>query len=175
MATLHGGHYHDHNPHSGGHGSDNIGHQDGNSGSNAQDMLFAGGTHYAAAASLSADISHTSSSSDIIDGSAHSAAAGVEASQGHELAAVASSHDTFVFSGGGGQAVVLDASQGDVLVQIAHNINGLDIQSAADVAARVTNVNGSAVVDLGHGDTLTLHGVTADEVHHDPSAFFTIH
>ena len=35
-------------------------------------------------------------------------------------------HDTFVFTGGGGQDVVMDFKQGDDVLQIARNINGLN-------------------------------------------------
>ena len=82
--------------------------------------------------------------------------------------------DTFVFTGGGGQDVVMDFKPGDDVLQIARNINGLDISNASDVAARVLDVGGNAVIDLGNGDTVTLMNVNAQDVHNNPNAFFVI-
>jgi hypothetical protein len=62
---------------------------------------------------------------------------------------------------------------GDML-QIQQNINGLHITSAADVAAHVTDVDGNAVVTLGH-ESITLVGIKADDVQHNPTGYFTIH
>ena len=84
-------------------------------------------------------------------------------------------HDTFVFSGGGGRDVVMDFHEGDIL-QIQRNINGLHVTSPADLAHLVhSDSAGNAVIDLGHGDTITLVDVKAQEVHADPSAFIKIH
>jgi len=82
--------------------------------------------------------------------------------------------DTFVFTGGGGQDLVMDFQKGLDTLQIARNINGLDIASADDLAARVTSVDGKAVIDLGNGDSITLQGVSAADVQADPDAFFTV-
>jgi Ca2+-binding RTX toxin-like protein len=82
--------------------------------------------------------------------------------------------DTFVFTGGGGQDVVMDFKPGDDVLQIARNINGLDIGNASDVAARVLDSGGNAVIDLGNGDTVTLMNVNAQDVHNNPNAFFVI-
>ena len=82
--------------------------------------------------------------------------------------------DTFVFTGGGGSDVVLDFESGSDMLQIASDINGTGVASAEDVAARATTVGGNAVVDLGHGDTLTLVGVTAVDIQADPNSYFTV-
>jgi Ca2+-binding RTX toxin-like protein len=82
-------------------------------------------------------------------------------------------NDTFAFSGGGGHDVVMDFSDGDIL-QIAKNINGLHVTSAADLAARVTDHDGNAVIDLGHGDTITLVGIKAEDIHHNPEGYFSV-
>jgi len=159
MATLHGGAYDDH-PDNGNHygeyknASDLIAHQ-----ASTDSGLFGNSAH----STLADSAVHGAHghSSDIVDA--------------HHGADVSVGTESFVFSGGGGQNVVMNLADHASVVQIASNINGLDIQSAADVASRVSEVNGKAVVDLGHGDTLTLHGVTADEIHHDPGSFFTVH
>ena len=82
-------------------------------------------------------------------------------------------HDEFLFNGGGGNDVILDFEDGD-LVRIAKNINGSGITSADQVAKHVSDDGGHAVVDFGHGDTVTLVGVSADDVHADPSKYFLV-
>jgi hypothetical protein len=67
----------------------------------------------------------------------------------------------------------MDLEHGD-LIRIAKNINGSDITSAKQLAGRVHDDGGHAVVDLGHGDTITLVGVSAHEVDADPSKFFVV-
>ena len=82
-------------------------------------------------------------------------------------------HDTFVFNSNGGQNVVMGFHQGDML-QIQQNINGLSIGSAADVAAHVQDHGGNAVITLGN-ETITLVGVKAEDIHQNPSGYFTVH
>ena len=93
---------------------------------------------------------------------------------GDDVLAGGTGRDAFVFAGGGGQDVVLDFKVGEDVLQIARNVNGTGIASAADVAARVTDAHGSAVIDLGHGDTVTLAGVTAEQVSSNPNAIFVV-
>jgi hypothetical protein len=38
----------------------------------------------------------------------------------------------------------------------------------------VTDAHGSAIVDLGHGDTVTLVGMTADQVTNNANAIFVV-
>ena len=78
-------------------------------------------------------------------------------------------------AGGGGQDVVLDFKAGEDVLQISRNINGLKVTDAADLAARVTDQHGDAVIDLGHGDSITLKGVSAADIHNHPNDFFVIH
>ena len=69
---------------------------------------------------------------------------------------------------------MLDFDAGHDMLQIASDINGTGVTSADDLAARTTTVNGNAVVDLGNGDSLTLVGVTAEDVQSDPNSYFTV-
>jgi Ca2+-binding RTX toxin-like protein len=82
-------------------------------------------------------------------------------------------NDLFIFNGGGGSDLILDFEEGHDLVRIEKGINGLDIHSASDLAAHVSQDGANAVVDLG-GDTITLVGVSADDIQHDPSKFFQV-
>jgi hypothetical protein len=78
-----------------------------------------------------------------------------------------------VFNSNGGQNVVMGFSDGDIL-QIQHNMNGLSIATAADVASHVQDHGGNAVITLG-SESITLIGVKAEDIHHNPSGYFTIH
>jgi hypothetical protein len=62
---------------------------------------------------------------------------------------------------------------GDIL-QIQKNINGLHIAAPTDLLSHVTDVGGNAVITLGH-ETITLIGVKAEDVHNNPSGYFTVH
>ena len=82
--------------------------------------------------------------------------------------------DVFVFTGAGGQDVILDFAKGQDIVQIAPGINGEAIYSAADVASHVADSPHGAVVTLGAGDTITLVGHTAAEIQANPDQFFVV-
>ena len=78
--------------------------------------------------------------------------------------------DTFVFQGGGGSDAVPDFEVDHDIVRVQQGINGLAINSPEDIASLVFEDGGNAVIDFGNGDTLTLVGVSADDVQApDPS------
>ena len=95
------------------------------------------------------------------------------AGDGNDTMISGSGSDRFEFHSDGGQNVVMGFHDGDML-QIERNMNGLNINSAADVAAHVQDVHGSAVIQLGN-ETITLVGVKAEDIHNNPSGYFTIH
>jgi Ca2+-binding RTX toxin-like protein len=83
-------------------------------------------------------------------------------------------NDAFVFSSGGGRDLVMDFQDGDIL-QIQRNINGLHVHDASDLMCRIhSDRDGNAVIDLGHGDSITLVDVDADDVKADPNSFIKI-
>jgi Ca2+-binding RTX toxin-like protein len=82
--------------------------------------------------------------------------------------------DVFLFSGGGGQDVILDFSAGNDLLQIVHNVNGTGIASPDDLVGRVCDSEFGATIDLGQGDSVTLANVRAEDVEADPSAYVSI-
>ena len=104
-----------------------------------------------------------SSGNDVIAGGA-----------GNDTLSGGSGHDVFVFAGGGGQDVVLDFHPGSDLLQIAQNINGLSVTSASDLADHISSVNGNTVIDLGNGDSVTLVGVNAQQVHDHPDSYIVV-
>ena len=59
------------------------------------------------------------------------------------------------YQGGGGSDVVLDFDVDHDMVQIQQGINGLAVNSAADIAGLVSDDGGNALIDFGNGDTLT--------------------
>jgi Ca2+-binding RTX toxin-like protein len=82
--------------------------------------------------------------------------------------------DQFFFHGGAGRDVILDLEAGLETVMMNKGINGLPINSAADLAGLVQDEGGNAFLDFGNGDTLTLVGVSAKDVQSDPGKFFTV-
>jgi Ca2+-binding RTX toxin-like protein len=142
---------------SGGNGNDTLVGGTGNddlSGGNGNDTLSGGTGH---------DVLNGGAGNDILDGGAHA-----------DTLIGGAGDDTFVFTGGGGQDVVMDFTVGDDILQIAQNINGTGIASADDLTSRLTQVGSDTVVDLGNGDTITLHNVNADDVTSDPSHYFSV-
>lgn len=74
------------------------------------------------------------------------------------------SDDTFYFESGFGHDVVVDFSIGDDVLAIkAGTYGGSQINSLADIASRVVNVNGTAVIQLGT-DSITLEGISANQL-----------
>jgi hypothetical protein len=77
-----------------------------------------------------------------------------------------------VFTGGAGNDVILDFEEGIDLIRISKGINGLGLMSADDLAAHVhADHDGNAVIDLSHGDVITIVGVAAEDLRADPSQF----
>ncbi|PKR54541.1 hemolysin expression modulating protein, partial [Thalassospira marina] len=93
---------------------------------------------------------------------------------GDDLLVGGAGHDNFVFSGGGGNDVVLDFQVGEDMLSISKGINDTDISSADDVAARATQDGANTVVDLGNGDSITLNNVDVDDVQDHPDHFFNV-
>jgi Ca2+-binding RTX toxin-like protein len=94
---------------------------------------------------------------------------------GDDALVAGTGHDTFVFGSGGGRDVVMDFQDGDVL-QIQKNINGLNVSTARDLVDHIqSDADGNAVLNLGQGDSVTLVGVKAEDVQHNPSAFIKVH
>ena len=90
---------------------------------------------------------------------------------GSALIETTGSHETIF--GEAGNDVVMNFHDGDIL-QIEKNINGLHVTSAADLVSHVHDDGGNAVITLG-SETITLIGVKADDIHHNPSGYFTVH
>lgn len=99
-------------------------------------------------------------------------AGGLPVGAGHADAAAGPT--PVIFAGGGGNHLALDLSNGEHIVQIARHINDLNIRSVQDLAAHVSDAHGNAVVDLGHGDTVTLLNVSAETVKGHLDQFFTV-
>lgn len=70
--------------------------------------------------------------------------------------------DVFVFESNFGDDIITDFDLSRDVLEIEENINGLSIDSPADLAAYVTEVGGSAVISFPNGDSITLQGVTRE-------------
>lgn len=82
--------------------------------------------------------------------------------------------DTFQFTGGGDQDVVVDFRKGEDILLISRMINGTDVETPDDLAVRTMESGDNVIVDLGAGDTITLLNVTKDDVDDDPASFFLV-
>ncbi|SUS03664.1 Hemolysin expression modulating protein (modular protein) [uncultured Defluviicoccus sp.] len=92
---------------------------------------------------------------------------------GDDILRGGSGEDLFIFNGGGGNDIILDFHADDDTLRIAKNINGLDVSSAADVAALATEEGDSTVLTFGQ-DTVTLVGVSVDDLQADPGKFIMV-
>ncbi|WP_058754133.1 glycosyl hydrolase [Sphingomonas endophytica] len=63
--------------------------------------------------------------------------------------------DRFVFADGSGKDVIADFARGDRIDLTAYGF---------DHAPTVTNVQGGSLIDLGHGDSILVAGITADHL-----------
>jgi hypothetical protein len=68
----------------------------------------------------------------------------------------------------------MDFEEGEDILKISKNINGLSVHDAGDVASLAHEVGGNTVIDFGGGDQVTLVGVKVADVQANPSAFFVI-
>jgi hypothetical protein len=83
-------------------------------------------------------------------------------------------NDIFAFRTDSGVDVITDFSAGDA-IHIDHNINGLSLTSPGDLSDRIANdASGNAVLDLGNGNTVTIVGLSADQIRIDIGAYIHI-
>lgn len=80
--------------------------------------------------------------------------------------------DVFVFGRNSGKDVVTDFEVGKDMLQILKGLNG--IKTAADVLDHATQKGKSVVIDLGHGNKITLKGVDLDDLKKNPGDHFDI-
>jgi Ca2+-binding RTX toxin-like protein len=82
-------------------------------------------------------------------------------------------HDTFIFGHNSGHDVVTDFDVKKDVLQIAHGLNG--IKKPADVLDHAHQTKaGDVVIDLGHGNKITLKNVSLDDLKHHPNDHFDI-
>ena len=150
----------------GGHGNDMIFGGNGNDmliGGDGHDTLFGGDGHDTMIGGTSDTLFVGGRGGDLMISGA-----------GNDTMLGGAGHDTFVFGSGGGRDVVMDFQHGDVL-QIQRNINGLHVTQASDLLSHMSSDgHGNTVIDLGHGDSVTLVGVKPEELHHDLSSYIKI-
>jgi Ca2+-binding RTX toxin-like protein len=96
------------------------------------------------------------------------------AGSGDDTMVSGTGHDTFVFNGGKGTDVVMNFHDGDLL-QIQHGINGLAIAKPQDLLPYIhDDAAGNAVLKLG-GETITLVGIKSEDMHNNPTGYFSVH
>lgn len=75
-----------------------------------------------------------------------------------------SSQDTFFYDSNFGDDIITDFDLSDDTLEIKANINGTSIASPADLAPFVSEVSGSAVISFANGDSITLQGISKDDL-----------
>lgn len=69
--------------------------------------------------------------------------------------------DVFAFGASSGADVIEDFSVGTDTIRVTAGLNGSGIETSADMLSRITTLDdGSAQIDLGDGNTVTLSGVS---------------
>ena len=75
-----------------------------------------------------------------------------------------SNQDTFFYDDNFGDDIITDFDLSDDILEIKANINGTSIASPADLAPFVSEVSGSAVISFANGDSITLQGISKDDL-----------
>ena len=80
--------------------------------------------------------------------------------------------DTFLFQNGDGADIIGDFTVGEDLIQLASDINGTGATTGAEMLSRLsTDADGNVVIDLGDGNTLTLNGISQEQLGADSFVF----
>ncbi|HYD66542.1 hypothetical protein [Azospirillum sp.] len=83
---------------------------------------------------------------------------------GNDVMVGGKDRDVFVIATGDGHDVITDFATGDVL-EIAHDVDGLSVAAPNDLVALInTDPSGNAVIFLGAEHSITLLGVSADDL-----------
>ncbi len=140
----------------GGAGHDYVYGEDGHDtlGGNAGNDHVSGGRGH--------DVLYGDEGDDTLDGGA-----------GHDTLTGGANEDVFYFESGFGMDVVTDFRPGQDVLAIKANINGLDVSSPEDLAAYVKSDGGNAVIKL-HGDTITLVGISREDLVEHLSSYVKI-
>ena len=86
----------------------------------------------------------------------------------------ASKQDTFFYDSNFGDDIITDFDLSDDVLEIKANINGTAIASPSDLAPFVSEVSGSAVISFANGDSITLQGISKDDLLSDISSVIQI-
>jgi Ca2+-binding RTX toxin-like protein len=81
-------------------------------------------------------------------------------------------HDTFIFGTHSGKDVITDFDVKKDVLQIAHGVAG--IKKPADVLDHASQHGKNVVIDLGHGNKITLKGVDLGDLKKHPGDHFDI-
>lgn len=86
----------------------------------------------------------------------------------------ASQQDTFFYDSNFGDDIITDFDLADDILEIKANINGTSIASPTDLAPFVSEVSGNAVISFANGDSITLQGISKDDLLSDISSVIQI-
>ena len=80
--------------------------------------------------------------------------------------------DQFVFGDNSGHDVIVDFDLAADLVLILSNVNGTGLDTGGEALARLSQVDGDGVLDLGFGHSVTFAGLDIGQLNEDDFAFF---
>lgn len=117
------------------------------------DLVFAGKGHDLVFGGAGDDILLGEAGSDTLVGGA-----------GDDRLAGGEGEDVFVFESNFGDDIIADFDLARDTLEIQENINGLAVDSPADLAPFVTEIGGNAVIAFPNGDSITLQGVSQQDL-----------
>lgn len=82
--------------------------------------------------------------------------------------------DSFYYDDNFGDDIITDFDLSDDVLEIKANINGTAIASPGDLAPFVSEVSGNAVISFANGDSITLQGVSRDDLLSDIASVIQI-
>jgi Ca2+-binding RTX toxin-like protein len=72
--------------------------------------------------------------------------------------------DVFYYESNFGDDIITDFDLNKDILEFRENINGTSIDDPADLAPYITEVGGNAVISFPNGDSITLQGVSRDDL-----------
>lgn len=150
-----------------------------------RDLVYAGSGNDAAYGDAGRDTIYGGSGNDLIEGGSDNDALFGEAShdtilggQGDDYlaggagndvltgdgAGFAAREDTFYYDSNFGDDIITDFDLGRDVLEIKGGINATSVADPADLAPLVTEIHGNAVIAFSNGDSITLQGITKDDL-----------
>ncbi|MFC3053269.1 calcium-binding protein [Kordiimonas pumila] len=134
--------------------------QDSVDGGSGNDLVYTGAGNDTIAGGSGNDELYSGGGVDVVDGGVGSDT--LFGGGGNDQFTGGSGSDTFYFASGHEDDTVTDFSVSDDILGLVNTVT--DFQSAADVQAAATNSGGNVIIDLGGGGSVTLNGLSVNDL-----------